>query len=649
MSPLAQSPNGRGLPYGFRVMDRQQPDRYRTLWQRNLAGVFRCSLAGQILECNDACARIFGFASAEEMVERSTTEFYFDLGSREDFVGLVRRTGLLTNYEQCMRRADGSPVWILENVSLLEENGVEILEGTLIDITERKRTEEALRTSEASYRTLIDHLDQAVFLKDRNLRYVAVNPVFCAGLGLTEDQVRGKTISDLFGDDKTEKSRGIERRVLEEGCAIETDDVIPIAGKPRQVRIRRTPVKDADGTVVGVLGICWDVTDQRSLEAQVRHVHMMNAVGQLAGGIAHEFNNLLTVMLGSLSYALKDGTPAASILELLRNAEKAGLRAAEITRTLVGLSRQATLSTAPVDLNQLVGEVTTLLRPMLPASIRIDTPSTVGVWPAQIDAELMKEALTHVILNARDAMPHGGTLSFQTSHFVPDPDFLARHVEARSGDFVQLRIRDTGVGITAEARQRIFEPFFTTKEKTTGTGLGLAVVFSIVKQHHGWIVCESEPGRGTTFDLFLPRSNSQLSVSPQDSVQGSAAKKRTILLADDERMIRQLTKTVLENVGYQVLLAEDGRAALELFRAHQTDIALVILDAVMPRMSGRDTLRELVHLQPNVLVLFSSGHATEQVDLAEFPQVRGFLAKPYRAHQLVQTVEEILRSSSAPL
>ena len=518
------------------------------------------------------------------------------------------------------------------------------LEPTLINIGEQHRIEEALRASEATYRTLIDHLDQAIFLKDRELRYVTVNPIFCAGVGLSEEQLRGKTIHELFPDALTEKSRAIEKLVLTEGRGIETEEVLKVAGRPRSVRISRTPVKDSSGAIIGVLGICWDVTDQRTLESQLRHVQKMDAIGQLAGGIAHDFNNLLTIILGNLSHVLAREQSWHASVELLKNAERAGLRAAELTQTLLGFSHRAALATEAVDLNESIDEVVRLTRSTLPVNIEIEVLAAPKLWPVQADAGHMNQVLTNLTLNARDALLDGGKITFQTSHFVPDADYLSSHVEATAGEYVRLRVGDNGHGIPAELRQRIFEPFFTTKEKGKGTGLGLAIAFSIVKQHNGWIECDSAPARGTSFDLFLPRI--QIIPTPAEMpAPPDATARKTILLVDDEPMILLLAKTILTKGGFEVLLAENGAIALEVLQAHRERIALIILDAVMPCLSGRETLRELALLAPDISVLFSSGYSTEQMAAHEFPQVRGFLPKPYRAEQLIDKVSEILGES----
>ncbi|MCI0742548.1 MAG: ATP-binding protein, partial [Gemmataceae bacterium] len=416
-------------------------------------------------------------------------------------------------------------------------------------------------------------------------------------------------------------------------------------GQRRTVRVIKTPVKDDAGQNVGVLGIFWDITDQLAMETQLRHVQKMDAVGQLAGGVAHDFNNLLTVILGNLSFVLSKPEPWAGLpLEMLRHAEQAGLRAADLTQRLLGFSRRTMLRAEALDLNQAVEDTVRMLRRTIDPRIEF----VLHLWPRlgriKADAGMVHQVVMNLVLNARDAMPEGGTLTIDTGHFQPDEEYLRRHVEARTGTFARLRVRDTGDGMTPEIRQRIFEPFFTTKEVGKGTGLGLAMIFGIVKQHHGWIVCDSAPGQGTTFDIFWPQFQGDPAgpaVTPTANLDGN----ETILIVDDDPMIRNLASMILRRFGYQVVLAEDGLDALAKLRQPDLTIDLVILDGTMPRLSGRDTLREMIDINPQVRVLFSSGYSNDYHDLSGFPQIVGFIQKPYRVDDLANKVRFLLDSA----
>jgi phosphatidylserine decarboxylase precursor-related protein len=621
-------------------------ERYRLLFERNFAGVFRTRLDGQFLDCNQSFVHMLGYASRADILQRNSRELYVDPHDRTVILAWLhdRGQGLLTNFEVRLRRADGAAIWVLGNVSLLHEaSGAASLEGTLINITARKEAEEALRASEARYRALVDNLDQAVFLKDRELRFLAANANFCRQLGCSESFLHGKTDFDLFPRERAEQQHQADLVVLNEGRATSVQEQVTVADQQRTIRTSRTPVRDAAGAVVAVLSVGWDVTDQLALEAQLRHVQKMDAVGQLAGGMAHDFNNLLTVILGNLSLLLEQAPLAEAAGEPLRSAEQATLRAAELTRTLLGFARRTPLQTIPLPLAAAVDEMLRLVRPVLAANIALEVEMPADLWPVEADPGQVNQVLMNLSLNARDAMPDGGRLLFQAANFVPDAEYLRAHVEALPGEYVRLRVADTGVGMLPEIRQRLFEPFFTTKPKGQGTGLGLAMVFGIVKQHRGWIECRSEPGHGTTFDLFLPRSRQEERAAPAPPGQANARRgEETILVVDDDNLIRQLAKNTLTAAGYRVLVAPDGETALQIYRVLRTGIALIVLDGMMPRRSGRETLEALAQLDPQVRVCFSTGFCAEQEAVRAFPQIRGYLPKPYRAEALTQKVREIL-------
>jgi len=555
-------------------------------------------------------------------------------------------TGSSVQHEYRINFLDGGIRWVRDSiVATPAAAGGFKLDGVLSDITARKEAEEALRAGEARYRSLVENLTQSVFLKDRELRYLAANKPFCRSVGKdTEAEILGQDDFDLYPEHLAEKYRAADRLVLQEGRRLELEEQNLIGGKLRTVQKVKTPVLDAQGQIAGVLGIFWDVTDQRLMEAQLRQAHKMEAVGQLAGGIAHDFNNLLTGILGNLSLALADLPRDHGTHELLASAEVAALRAAELTRQLLGFSRRAPLVSQPLNINSLIDETVRLLRRTLDPRIAIQVRAAADLWSVQGDATQVGQVVLNLCLNARDAMRDGGSLTLETANFRLDAEGAPLPVEGRAGEFVRLRVLDTGAGMAPEVQERIFEPFFTTKEPGKGTGLGLAMVFGIVKQHQGWIECRSEVGRGTTFDIYLPRLATAVPVPASAPAEGGVrGGGETILLADDEEVVGRLGQTILERQGYTVLNALDGVEAVEIYRQQGQSIDLVILDLAMPRLSGPETLHELRRLNPKVSVLISSGYSSdEDLRTVERAGVMGFVAKPYRPADLVRRVRAAL-------
>jgi PAS domain S-box-containing protein len=511
------------------------------------------------------------------------------------------------------------------------------------NVSERERTEEALRASEEKYRSLVDSLEQSIILKDSDFRFVAANQAFCRGLGLTEGDILGKTDFDLYPPHLAEKYRADDRRVIAEGRRLELEEQNPRNGAICTVRVVKTPARDGQGRPAGVLGIFWDVTQQRELESQLRQAQKMEAIGHLAGGIAHDFNNLLTAILGNLSLLLNDLPDAHPGRGLAAAAEKAGLRAANLTSQLLGFSRRTMLRPQPTNLNATVDEVVTILRRTIDPRIDVEVQTEPNVWTVEADPSQMSQVLMNLCLNARDAMPDGGRLVLETANVVLTHDYARLQLDARPGEYVRLEVRDTGCGIAPELQARIFEPFFTTKGPGKGTGLGLSMVFGIIQQHQGWIECHSELGRGTCFSLYLPRHGAA-ETAPALLADANAPPrgKETILLVDDEEMIRNLGRTILERHGYEVVLAMDGQEAVEVYQREQTRIGLVILDLTMPRLSGQDALRELLRINPHVRVLFASGYSAEHLVETDHRRVLGFVGKPYRPRELAHCVRAAL-------
>jgi PAS domain S-box-containing protein len=618
--------------------------RYRLLFERNLAAVYRSTLDGELLDCNEAFAHILGYTSRSELMSQKASDFYVSPEDRTAFLVALQQSGALTNHEMRMRRKDGRPIWVLINTSLLRESANRsLLEGTFVDISARKDAEEATVLDATRYRSLIDTLGQGICLKDRELRCVLVNKAFCDTLGRPEAEITGRSDTELFPRAVAEALQADDRRVLSRGERREREETLTLDGKPHTLRVIKTPVQNDDGAIVGVLGIFWDVTEQRNLEAQLRQAQKMEAIGLMAGGIAHDFNNLLSVILGNIALSLGGLSETHAHRELLLAAERAGVQAAELTNQLLGFARQTILRPVPVHLQVCMEEAVRLLRRTIDPRIALEVKPAGSLWTVEADPGQINQVLMNLCLNARDAMPEGGRLVLEAVNIVIDDDLVRKHVEARRGEYVRLRVSDTGCGIPPEIRARIFEPFFTTKSAGKGTGLGLAMVFGIVTQHHGWIECHSEVGHGTRFDIYLPR---HAWTAPAAGVPTAKPTPRggqeTILLADDEPMIRTLGRTILQRYGYRVLLAEDGVEAVDIYRQSRDDIALVILDLTMPRLSGHDALHQLLQINPEVQVLLASGYSAEHLLEHHNERIAGFLNKPYRPEMLATAVREVL-------
>ncbi len=626
---------------------RRSEERYRRLFERNLAGVCRCTLEGQFLEVNPAFAHIFGYDSPDDLLGMSQQDLYFIPEEWPATIEQLKAKSILNNVESRRRRKDGGEIWVLENVAILPEGAASVIEATLVDITERKRAEQTLYCEHALLLSLLNSIPDFIFYKDRDGRYRGCNPAFETYSGLREADIIGRTLADVFMPEMAAALESEDRQIFDTGKPLRLDRLLQTKLGPRSVDVVINPMVDNDGNIIGLLGIGRDITERLRLEEQLRQTGKMEAIGRLAGGVAHDFNNLLTIILGNLSLA-QTIMAGNSVCELLADSEQAALRAAELTNQLLGFARRRPLTVQALDLNRSLAETLQLLRRTIDPRVTIDTGPAADLWAVEVDSGQMSQVLINLCLNARDALPEGGQIRIETANVHLTEAQTSRNLDARPGDFVRLSLADNGPGIPLELHARIFEPFFTTKPFGAGTGLGLAVVFGIIRQHQGWIECHSEPGAGARFDIYLPRSNKAAAepAALPDIVSSSGSE--TILLVDDEPMIREVGKAILSKQGYGVMLAEDGAVAIDLYRRHQGEIALVLLDLSMPNLSGKEALRLLRGLNPDVRVLVASGYSPDQLKPGELEGVHGFISKPYRSQDLTTAIRAALDQSTHP-
>jgi PAS domain S-box-containing protein len=515
--------------------------------------------------------------------------------------------------------------------------------GIARDITERKRAEEALRASEERFRSIVETAEEGIWMIDAESRTTFANKKMAEMLGCTQEEMMGRSLFDFMD----EEGRALAKLLVERrrrGIREQHDFKFRRQdGATLWALLAASPVFDEAGRYMGALAMVTDITQRKQLQEQFRQVQKMEAVGRLAGGIAHDFNNLLTVIMGfgQLLYEkLAAGDPLRAYADTIN---KAGDRAAGLTRELLAFSRQQVLAPQVLDLNSVVANVDTMLRRLIGEDIDLVIRRGHGLGQVKADPGQIEQVIMNLAVNARDAMPQGGKLTIKTANVTLDEAYARSHYPLKPGPYVMLAVSDTGCGMDEETRTHIFEPFFTTKAKGMGTGLGLATVYGIVKQSGGYIWVESEEGRGTTFTMYLPRIEESVGAVEEKTAAAPARGTETVLLVEDEGEVRALIRRVLEAGGYTVLEASHGEEALRISEQHQGPIHLLLTDVVMPGMSGRELTERLTPLRRETKVLYTSGYTDDAIlQRSALDPEAAFLQKPFTPDAVVRRVREVL-------
>jgi PAS domain S-box-containing protein len=490
----------------------------------------------------------------------------------------------------------------------------------------------------------MDNSPAVAFMKDEDGRFVYVNQLFERFFKLTRLQWLGKTDFDLWPEETARQLRDNDLAILAEDRPAEIFEVFPGPdGTPHQWLVFKFPVKDQAGRrFLG--GMAVNITERRHLEQQLRQAQKMEAIGKLAGGVAHDFNNIVTIITGYSDMLLSRIGPENSMRRELEQIKKAGDRAHSLTRQLLAFSRRQMLQPKVLDLNAVVTNLEPMLQRLIGENIELVIELKPGLEQVKADPGQIEQVIMNLAINARDAMPQGGKLLLETDNVELDEAYARRHIPTQPGSYVRLAVSDTGCGMDAATQSRIFEPFFTTKEQGKGTGLGLSTVYGIVKQSGGYIWVYSERGQGTTFKIYLPRV-----LAPADSVppvmhwSSLPQGKETVLVVEDEPEVRWLVRDMLQHLGYNVLEARHGIEAQVLSIQHPGPIHLLITDVVMPQMSGREIAEQLTSEHPETKVLYMSGYTDDAVVRhGVLAAHMAFLQKPFTPEALARKVREVL-------
>ena len=598
--------------------------------------------------------RVLGYSPEELQASSGFEQIHPDDRARvKKAADDARNSGIGKTMEYRLRHKNGT--WlVLESTSSVIRDDKGAPEKLIIvnrDVSERKRAEEALRRSEAGFRSVVEDAPYGIYRANPAGQLLQVNPALQKMLGydLKEELLQKDMPSEIF------RHLGEYQRFTELlARTVESKDVEMEwkrqDGTPITVHCSGRSVNDENGSPAYLEVFAEDVTEKRVLEKQLRMAQKMEAIGRLSGGIAHDFNNLLGVIIG-YSRVLKRGLGTNNVLcEHALEIEKAGQRAASLTKQLLAFSRQQVLTPAILNLNTLAVDMEKMLPQLLGEDIKVSLVLDPEIGNVKADQSQIEQVIMNLAVNARDAMPAGGNLKVVTSNAELDQAYVWDHPGSKVGSYVLLTVTDTGTGMDAATLTHIFEPFFTTKELGKGTGLGLATVYGIVKQSNGYIGLDSAPGKGTSFHVYLPRfaghpAVEELKPDSADNLHGS----ETILLVEDSEPLRKLAKTYLESSGFHVLSAESGEDALEVTKRFSGNFDLLLTDVVMPGMNGRVLAEHMLLRQPKMKVLYMSGYTDSFIaGHGVLDPGTHLLHKPFIEEVLIRKVREVLDGGKKP-
>ncbi len=625
----------------------QSEEKYRSILESIQEGYYEVDLKGRFTFFNDSFCSMVGYTPEEVMgtkyrvfVDEETAHKIYDVFHNVYLTGNPDK-----GFDWSIVRKDGTKKAIESSTTLMRGPKGEPIgfRGVMRDVTERKQAQEALRVSEERFRDLAELLPETVYEAGMDGRLTFVNKSGLEHFGYREEDLKhGLTIRDVIPSRDIHKlEENFARMFTGERTGLSEFMVVRKDKTTFPALARSAPIM-RDGNPAGIRGFLVDISEKKSLEERLLHAQRMESIGTLAGGVAHDFNNLLMGIQGNISLMGMDLDERSALHERLKNIEGYIKRASDLTRQLLGFARGGKYEVKVTDLHDFIRRSTDMFA-RTHKEVRVHTLEDKRVWPVEVDQTQIEQVMLNLYMNAWQAMPEGGDLYVGLENAELN-DNTAKAYELLPGRYVKITVRDTGVGMDEPTKARIFDPFFTTKEMGRGTGLGLASVYGIVKNHDGFVGVKSELGAGTEFFIYLPASikHPDREEPLQEVVKGDNS---LVLLVDDEEMILDVGSAMLENLGYRVLKARGGESGLEEFSAHCGEIDLVILDMIMPDLSGKDVFARMKEIDPKVRVLLSSGYSlNSQANEILESGCEGFIQKPFSLQVLSTKIRKVLRA-----
>ncbi|MBA4369542.1 MAG: hypothetical protein C0403_18095 [Desulfobacterium sp.] len=642
----------------------------------------------KIIEVNETFLNISGFRS-NEIMEKTALDLHL-WEKKEDraiVVNELSKNGRAQGMEFRFRKKSGEMITGLISAEIISTKNQKCVLTSIDDITKRKQAEEALRQahdeleqrvamrtkelmlanetlkaeiihrkeaetalieSEQRYKTITESAQDSIFCKNLNRQYTFVNSAMLKLMNCKEEDLIGKTPEQLFGSKFTDVIKDLDDQTFK-GEKVNEIRSLEINGTKHVFHTIQVPLEQRDGKVYSISGIVRDITEyvktqeeKIKIENQLLQIQKMEAISTLAGGMAHEFNNLLAVIMGNAEFLMNASSPEdKKVLDDIYESTQRGKR---LVQQLLAFSRKSESRLSPVLLNIEIEKIITMLGRLIQRKITLSAEVSNDLWGVNADMGKIEQVLINLCLNARDAMSDGGKLTIMAKNTIIDPSIQNEYPNIEKGRYIQLSVSDTGHGMDKKTRECIFDPFFTTKDLGKGTGLGLAVVYGIITAHNGYIFCKSEPGIGTTFEIFLPAIEyAEIADLERKKAVAPTEGKETILTVDDEDGVIRILKRILNHLGYNTIPANSGEKALEIYKEKQEEIDLVILDLGMPGMGGHQCLAKLIELDPDVKVIIASGYSAEGLIKDTLKQgALGYVVKPFTRDEISKMIREVL-------